>query len=139
MRLTTLLVLQGVYAAMSLAFLFASGWSVWTTGEPLSAAPVIPSIVMFLVYSGCLLLPRFGKIRWYRVAMAIAIVPFGIGGVLMNILNYAQHGLRDYSSFAIWLIAVGINSYGTIWNIVAALGMFERVNKPKAQEYGNQP
>jgi len=118
---------------MSLAFLFASGWSARTTGEPLSAAPVIPSIAMFVVYSGCLLLPKFGKIGWYRVAMAIAIVPFGIGGVLMNILNYAQHGLKDYSSFGVWLIAVGINSYGTIWNIAAALGRFKRVDQPKAQ------
>lgn len=61
------------------------------------------------------------------------------GGVLMNILNYAQHGLRDYSSFAIWLIAVEINNYGTIWNIVATLGMFKRVDKLKAKGDGNQP
>jgi hypothetical protein len=53
--------------------------------------------------------------------VAIAIVPFGIGGVLLNILNYAQRGLRDYNSCAIWLIASGISSYGTIWNTVAAL------------------
>ncbi len=68
--------------------------------------------------------------------MAIAIVPFGVGGVVMNILNYAQHGLRDYSSFGIWLIAVGINGYGTIWNIMAALGLFRRSDSLDAPRHG---
>ena len=137
MKLTTLLVLQGVYAAMSLAFLFASGWSAKMTGEALSAAPVVPSIAMFVIYSGCLLLPRLRKIGWYRAAMAIALVPFGVGGVGANILNYAENRLRDYSSFAVWLIAVGINGYGTAWNIVAALGRFKRPNGQEEPEDGN--
>jgi hypothetical protein len=58
MKLRILLVMQSIYASMSLTFLFASGWSARTTGEPLSAAPVIPSIAMFVIYSGCLLLPK---------------------------------------------------------------------------------
>jgi uncharacterized membrane protein len=138
MKLRTLLILQCSYAVMSLAFLLASGWSARTSGEPLSAAPVVPSIVMFMIYAGCLLLPKLERIGWYRVAMTIAIVPFGVAGVLMNILNYARHGLRDYSSFAIWFIAVGISSYGTLWNIVVAIGWFDRDNQPVTQPDGNQ-
>jgi uncharacterized membrane protein len=125
MKLRTLLVVQGVYAALALGFLGASGWHAHTTGAPLSAAPVVPSVVMFLIYVVCLLLPRLGRIGWYRVAMAIAIVPFGIGGVVLNILNYAQNGLRDFSSFEIWVLAIAINGFGTAWNVVAAVGAFD--------------
>ena len=60
---------------------------------------------MFLIYWGCLLFPRFCNIGWYRVAMATAVIPFGIGGILMNVLRYARNELRDFSSFEILCIA----------------------------------
>ncbi len=130
MRLGVLIRLQIAYAVMALVFLLFSGGYAYTTGEPISAAPILPSIIMFLIYSGCLLLPRFGRVGWYRIAMAIAIIPFGIGGVVMNIMNYLQNGLRDYSSLEIFLIAVGINAFGTLWNIIAAIGLFKQVQSP---------
>lgn len=124
MKLNVLIGLQIAFAVMAIFFLLTSGWFAYTTGKPLSAAPVTSSIIMFLIYSGSLLLPKFKRIGWYRIAMGIAIIPFGIGGVVMNIVNYLQNGLRDYSSFEIFLIAVGINTFGTVWNIMASLGLF---------------
>lgn len=126
MKLRTLLILQAIFAAMALAFLFTSAWYLNTTGKGLSAAAIVPSIAMFVVYSACLLLPRFGALGWYRIAMAVAIVLFGVGGVVLNVVNYVQNGLRDFASFEVFLIAVAINAFGTIWNIVAAVGAFER-------------
>ena len=39
-------------------------------------------------------------------------------------------GLAQYASFSAWLVAVAINAYGTILNIIAALGFF-RINEDK--------
>lgn len=130
MKLRVLIGLQVAFAVMALVFLLISGGYAYTTGKVLSAAQIIPSIIMFLIYSGCLLLPRFGRVGWYRIAMAIAIIPLGGGGVVMNIMNYLQNGLSDFSSFEIFLVAVGINAFGTLWNIVGALGWFRQVQLP---------
>jgi hypothetical protein len=58
--------------------------------------------------------------------MALAIPLFGVGGVAMNILNFAQTGIDGCSSFAAWASGTAINSYGLIWNIVAASGAYKR-------------
>ena len=96
------------------------------TGEPLSAAAIGPSIGMFLAYCGALFLPRIGKIGWYRISMVPALVLFGIGGVIGNIARYLDSGFAEYASFAAWAIAVTINLFGTVLNVIAALGLFSK-------------
>jgi hypothetical protein len=125
-RLQTLIMLQASFAAASLGYLFISAWRQSTTGEPLSAAPLVPSILLFVLYGACLLLPRFGRIGWYRIAMFPAIVLFGGGGVVGNVLRYVEGGLEQYATFGAWALAVAINGYGTVLNIVAGLGLFWR-------------
>ena len=62
----------------------------------------------------------------YRVTMAIAVLGFGYGGVVVNILNYLNTGVEGYLSFTAWLLALAINSYGTLWNIIAMLGLYKQ-------------
>ena len=124
--LKNLIKLQGLFAIMSLAYLFASLWRQQTIGEALSAAAIVPSILMFIVYSGCLLLPRLNRIAWYRVAMIVAIVLFGGGGVIGNVLRYFDSGLVDYASFSAWAIAVAINAFGTVLNTIAVFGLYKQ-------------
>ena len=130
LRLSTLVRLQWVFAIASLAYLVASAVHGKVTGEPLSAAPILPSILMFLAYIGCLYLPRMDRIGWYRIAMCVAILLFGGGGVIGNVLNYFYSGLENYASFSAWALAVAINSYGTILNLMAAFGWFQRTGTP---------
>lgn len=127
MKLRTLLILQFLYAAMAIAYLAVSYLQVRAGGAQLSTAPPLPAMVLFVVYAA--LVYAFG-VRYrqspYRIAMAIAIPALAYGGVLMNIVNYFQTGLDGYSSFAAWAIGTAINTYGLIWNVVAAIGAHRR-------------
>ena len=123
-KLRTLVVLQILFAVASVSYLLISLWIENETGEPLSAAPMGLSLSLFALYSLSLLLSSRQNKLMYRIAMGIAVVVFGGGGVLANILRYMDSGLDQYASFTTYVIAVSINIFGTIWNIIAGLGLF---------------
>ena len=124
MPLKLLIRLQASFALASVLYLVASGLRAQIGDGPLSVAPVLFSILLFTLYSASLLLPSSGRIGWYRVAMAPAILAFGGGGVVGNVVHYAQTGLEDYAGMGAFVVAVSINFYGTILNIIAAAGWF---------------
>lgn len=124
MRLGTLLLLQAAYAILAIAFLLVSIWRSHTYGAPLSPAPIPVSITAFIVYSATLLLAKFDRLTWYRIAMAFWVVLMGSSGVIGNAMNFIQTGTEGYSSLGGWIAAIGINSYGLIWNVIAALGRY---------------
>ncbi|MDX2421176.1 MAG: hypothetical protein QNK43_00740 [Amphritea sp.] len=124
--LSLLVRLQACFAALSLTYLLASAGRQYITGEPLSAAAIGPSIVLFIAYCGALCFPRIDKVNWYRISMLPALVLFGGGGVIGNIDRYLNSGLAEYASFAAWAVAVAINLFGTVLNVIAALGLFRR-------------
>lgn len=122
--LSRLVRLQACFAALSLTYLLASAVRQYMTGEAFSAAAIGPSILMFLGYCCALCFPRIDKIEWYRISMVPALVLFGAGGVIGNIARYVDSGLAEYASFAAWAIAVTINLFGTVLNVIALLGLF---------------
>jgi len=117
--------MQAIFAAASLIYLVLSAVRTHITGEPLSAAAIGPSIAMFVTYVGCLFLPQMGKVGWYRIAMVVAIIFFGGGGVIGNVTRYLDSGLTQYAGFVAWAVAVAINAFGTVLNILAVFGFFE--------------
>ncbi|KUJ83189.1 hypothetical protein AVO45_18575 [Ruegeria marisrubri] len=126
LALPKLLRLQAVFAAMAIGFLIASGIRASWVGAPLSAADVPSSITLFVRYSACLFLPRYGEIGWYRIAMIPALVAFGGGGVIGNVVNFSQNGLASYASLPVFFVAIAINAFGSVLNIAAALGLFRK-------------
>ncbi len=128
MSLHRLVRLQYIFALASVTYLLVSWWRKETLGEALSAAPIGASILMFIVYAVCLQLARLPKTLWYRLAMGVAVVLFGGGGVIGNIWRYLQDGLDEYASFGAFIIAVSINLFGTILNVMATLAMFKSKN-----------
>lgn len=124
LRLPYVIANQVAFAAASVGYLLTSLYLEVTSGAGLSAAPMAFSLIAFAVYFACLFLPRFGMMRSYRTVMVIALILFGGGGVIGNIVRYFQTGLEQYASFYAWIIAVAINSYGTIFNFIAASGWF---------------
>ena len=126
LALSKLLGLQALFAVLAVGFLVASGIREVTVGAPHSAADVPFSIALFILYSASLFLPRFGRVGWYRITMIPALVFFGGGGVIGNVVNFLQNGLASYASLTVFFVAVSINAYGTALNIVAALGLFRK-------------
>ncbi|WP_448211767.1 hypothetical protein [Colwellia sp. MEBiC06753] len=64
MKLTTIIKFQATYAIVALGYLFLSAYLLSTTGEALSAAPLLPSIIMLGVYLACLFLARLERLTW---------------------------------------------------------------------------
>lgn len=124
--LSSLLRLQWLFAALAVGFLIASVVREGLTGAPLSAANIPISVALFVLYAGGLMLARADWVGWYRLAMIPALVFFGGGGVIGNVLRFAESGLAFYASTPAFLVAVLINAFGTILNIIAALGLFDR-------------
>lgn len=123
--LSTLVRAQLLYAVLSSAYLIASAVMQAQTGAPLSAANIPASLGLFALYGLCLLLPRFGKVAAYRITMIPALLFFGGGGVIGNVARFADSGLENYASLGAFCIAVLINLYGTVLNIIGALGWFK--------------
>jgi hypothetical protein len=46
-------------------------------------------------------------------------------------MRYMDSGLEHYATFSAFAIAVAINSYGTVLNIIAALGLFKNQSQDK--------
>ncbi len=127
--LANLVRLQAIYACVAIAYLALSLWRLQSTGEALSAVTIGPSMAALFVYWFSLLLPRYGFIRSYRGVMLVALLIFGGGGVIGNIVRYMDSGLEHYASLPAFVIAVSINAYGTVLNVFAALGWYTRPAK----------
>lgn len=93
--LSRLLGFQSAFAASSLAYLLYSAYLLRTEGEALSAAPLLPSVLLFVAYSACLFLPRIDSIRAYRASMVLATFLFGGEGGVGNVARYLGSGLES--------------------------------------------
>ena len=126
MSLRTLTILQAAYAFLAIGYLLLSFWRLQATGEALSAAPAGPAIAMLSVYLLALLLPHYGYLRGYQVAMLVFLVLVCGGGVIGNIARYLDSGLEHYVSFIAFACAVAINAFGSVLNVLAVFGWYSR-------------
>lgn len=90
----------------------------WAPTDPVMGAGAM-SLVGLFVAAGLL-----KNLALYRVLMAIAVVLFGYGGVVAHLLNIGH--LELYQSVWTWAGAIGVNSFGLVLNLMAALGWFTR-------------
>jgi ABC-type enterochelin transport system permease subunit len=75
----------------------------------------------FFVYLAIVETHRFDNKYIYKGLMIIPLIGYGYGGVIMNVTRYLDTGLEFYFSFSAWAVAVLINLFGTIVNIVAIM------------------
>lgn len=127
MSLNRLLLFQMCYCIAGLGYNMASYFIVANGGRQLSTSEPITGALFMGAYGLCLLSGRFGLIRGYRIMMAFFVISGGYGGILIHLINYSSDS-SQYASFPAWIVAVGINSYGLILNVLAALGRFERTD-----------
>ena len=124
MKLATLLWLQLVYAILGAAYNVVS-LSLSLMGKPpLSATNPVIGLVFMTVYALALIPGRLRKVLVYRILMGVAIVGFGIFGIGVHIVNIFTHP-ELYQSILAWALAVGINVYGLVLNIIAVSGKYK--------------
>lgn len=123
MKLRTLLILQCVYAALGVGYNVVSYARTAMGHAPLSTTSPFVGAAVLLIYALCLLTGVYRKITAYRLAMAFFVVVLGYGGVVKHLLNYPD-GLSLYYSLTAYVIAIGINVYGLVLNVIAASGRF---------------
>ena len=125
MKLTTLLRLQVIYFILGMLYNALSLY-LTSTGKPALAPtqPVLGAISM-IVYALFLIPGYLRKITLYRILMGVAILVMGYGGVVTHIINIFTQP-QVYSSIIAWAVAVGINLFGLVLNIIAVSGKFKR-------------
>ncbi|RPI94245.1 MAG: hypothetical protein EHM32_07040 [Spirochaetales bacterium] len=124
MKLKTLLLLQIAYAVMGVGYNVLSYLSVASGGQPFSATAPLTGGLSLALYALCLVPGFAGYTGIYRVLMALSIVVFGYGGIIKHLLNYPD-GLGVYSSMTAYVLAIGINVFGLVLNVIAVSGRFE--------------
>jgi len=122
--LKTLLRLQCVYACLGIGYNVLSYLAVLSGGRAFSDTAPLTGGLSLALYALCLIPGFFGKISVYRVLMGLAIVVFGYGGIIKHLLNYPG-GLDHYVSMTAFVLAIGINVFGLVLNVIAAVGKFE--------------
>ena len=129
LSLKRLLILQVIYCLLGIGYNVVSLILSRTGGSPLSATNPVTGMLVMAVYGGCLAVGALRYVRIYRVLMALSILVFGYGGVVVHIMNLVAGRAFLYSSMAAWGVAVGINVFGLVLNFIAALGLFSDEKK----------
>ena len=127
MNLKRLLLFQALYCIAGLGYNVVSYLIVADGGRRLSTSDPITGALFMGAYGLCLLPGHFGFTRAYRIIMGFFVVAGAYGGVLIHLINYSGDP-SQYASFLAWIVAVGVNAYGVILNVLAALGRFEKVD-----------
>jgi hypothetical protein len=124
MKLSDLLRLQVIYVILGILYNAVSLYLISQGGKGLAPTQPVMGTISMLVYA-LFLIPGFlHKRTLYRILMGAAVLVIGYGGVVTHIINiFTQPQL--YLSTLSWALAVGINLFGLVLNIVAALGKFK--------------
>ncbi len=123
MKLMMLLKLQLLYLIFGLAYNLISLIMFYAGGKALSETSPLLGAATLLIYGLFLLTGFAGRQKVYRVLMLVALVVLGYGGVISHILNYSN--LELYYSATAWLVAILINLYGAVLNLIAFTGRYK--------------
>lgn len=126
MNLHLLLKLQGIYFILGTLYNIISIIMIHQGMNGLASTSPYLGLLVMAVY-GLFLIPGFsGRIYLYRILMGISLIVLGYGGVLSHILNH-EH-LYLYHSTMAWMAAIMINSFGTVLNLIALLGLTKNMS-----------
>lgn len=124
MRLKKILRLQLTYCGLGILFNLVSWIVMIASSKPLT--PTLPwlRIIIMSWYGVFLLTGFYKKIRWYKFLMLISIILLGYGGILKHIS--ALHTAPElYYSILAGVIAIGINIFGWVLNVMACFSKIE--------------
>jgi hypothetical protein len=124
--LSRLLSLQVFYAVLGIVYNASSYLLVRLGGTPLSATDPLTGGLSMLIYAACLIPGWLHWIKAYRLLMCFCLVVYGYGGLVKHFINISHTGLALYSSAASWALAVAINGFGLVLNLMAVAGWFRQ-------------
>lgn len=125
MKLTSLLRLQVLYAALGVGYNIVS-YARLASGLPgLAFVNPIAGSATMLAYALMLLPGFYRKPTLYRVLMGFCVIALGYVGVVVHIVNAFGGNMNLYSGTAGWALAILINSFGLALNLIAAAGRFK--------------
>ena len=122
--LNRLLMLQMAYAFAGIMYNVGSLLD-QRNGQPAWASTdAVMGVVGVALYGLFLSAGLMKNLIFYRVLMGVSVVLLGYGGVVTHLLNIGHLDL--YQSVWTWAGAIGINGFGLVLNLLAALGRFAR-------------
>jgi hypothetical protein len=123
-HISHLLFLQCVYFVLGMGFHITNAVVTALGEKGLSPNDPLTGIAFMVVYA-ILLVPGFlRQIANYRYMMILAILLFFYGGIYLHVQNFQQEILDLYFSTGVWAVIFGINSFGLLLNLIAAIGCF---------------
>lgn len=123
MKLSSLLKLQFLYIAIAIGYNIVSLLINLNTGRPLTATIPKFSTILVLIFIGLFYFTAFLKNKIvYRTLMGISGILIFYNGVVPHAINITN--ISTYYNFLAWVLAIGINLYGTILFAISALGKF---------------
>ncbi len=124
MKLADLLRLQVIYFILGIVYNAVSLYLISQGGKGLAPTQPVMGTISMIGYA-LFLIPGFlNKRILYRILMGVAVLVIGYGGVVTHVINiFTQPQL--YLSVLSWALAVGINLFGLVLNIIAVSGKFK--------------
>lgn len=121
--LKQLLGLQLLYGLIGIAFNIVS-WAVVSQGGVAltTTAPFLGMATMSL-FCLCLVAGYRHHMKAYRILMGMAILVLGGGGIVVHLVNMLYRP-EAYPSVIAWMLAVLINVFGLMLNLMAVTGKF---------------
>ena len=121
--LNGLLMLQMLYAFLGIMYNVGSLLAI-RNGEPAWASTdAVFGVFGMSLYGLFLSSGLLKNLTLYRGLMGLSVILYGYGGVVSHLLNIGHLDL--YQSMWTWAGAIGVNSFGVMLNLLAALGKFK--------------
>lgn len=122
MPLNRLLILQMIYCFSGIMYNVGSLLAQRKGQQAWASTDAVVGVAGVALYGLFLSTGLLRNLIFYRVLMAISVVLLGYGGIIVHLLNFGQPEL--YLSTWTWAGAIGINTLGLVFNLMAVLGLF---------------
>lgn len=116
--------LQFIYILLGIFFNLLSYKMIIVNHEGLTPTNPLMGVLAMLIYASFLLTGYYKKILWYRVLMVISILVFGYSGIIKHVISFSQEPDLYYSLHSA-LLAIGINLFGLLLNLIAVFKRFK--------------
>jgi len=121
--LPNLLLLQWTFCLFGIAYNGVSYFRIRSNHQALTPTPPLTGTMFLLFYGACLIAGHLGFLTFYRWIMLPFVLLFGYFGVYKHFTGYAQKPNMYVSGFTCF-VAMAINAWGTLLNIMAVTGRF---------------